>query len=42
MMPQGGKSPQHILNALRREVGQLVQQFPLQHLEQHGPGVMTQ
>lgn len=42
VMSQGGKSPQHILNALRSELAQLVHQLALQHLEQHGAGVVVQ
>ena len=42
VVSQGGKSPQHILDALRSELAQLVHQLTLQHLEQHGAGVVVQ
>ena len=42
VVSQGGKSPQHILDALRSELAQLVHQLALQHLEQHGARVVVQ
>lgn len=42
MVPQCSEGPQHVLNALGGEVRQLVHQLSLQHLEQHGAGVMVQ
>ena len=42
VVAQRGKGPQHIFYPLRGEVGQLVHQLPLQHLEQHGARVMVQ
>ena len=42
MVAQGGKGPQHVLNALGSELAQLVHQLTLQHLEQHGARVVVQ
>ncbi|KAA6428128.1 MAG: hypothetical protein FRX49_01724 [Trebouxia sp. A1-2] len=41
VVTQGGKRPQHILDALRSELAQLVHQLTLQHLEQHGARVVV-
>ena len=42
MMTKVCKGPQHILDALSSEVGQLVHKLPLQDLEQHWPWMMIE